>query len=335
MTTHADPHSPGARESAVHACAQCKASKKKCDKALPSCNRCSRLIIRCIYDEGAGIAPAEIISRFQAVFDRLERLEENVFAPSAVTNATPAPSISLSARPKDLEADKWQISPRLLQPSYLDVIAGANVYKILEDKGMTMRGVIQTYFDTIHNYIPIISRGKLDKQIQEAETLNSKGAFMVLVMAIILFTEHPTADSNGALGLSELYQVCKYHFSLFLSLKNPSIELIQAGLCITLYEYAHCITERAYITIGTCARMASLLRLHYNTGSAPQFALTGDYFDESAHVILAMHLLNRHIYLSLTMLGKHLSFECSPIIAASEYPETSGTHSCILYKTSI
>jgi hypothetical protein len=207
-----------------------------------------------------------------------------------VTNATPAPSISVSARPQDLEADKWQISPRLLQPSYLDVIAGANVHKILEDKGMTMREVIQRY-NIIHNYIPIISKEKFDKQIKEAETLNSRGAFMILVMAIILFTEHP-AHSNNALGVSEIYQVCKYHFSLFMSLKNPSIELIQAGLCITLYEYAHCITERAYITIGTCARMASLLRLHHNTDSTPQFALTEDNFDESAHVITALHLLN-------------------------------------------
>jgi len=98
---------------------------------------------------------------------------------------------------------------------------------------MTMREVIQKYFDTMHNYIPI-SRVKIDKQVQEAETLNSKGAFMVLIMAIILFTEHPTAHSNDALGLSELYQVCKYHFSLFLSLKDPSIELIQAGLCMSM-----------------------------------------------------------------------------------------------------
>lgn len=157
---------------------------------------------------------------------------------------------------------------------------------------MTMREVIQKYFDTMHNYIPIISRVKIDKQVQEAETLNSKGAFMVLIMAIILFTEHPTAHSNDALGLSELYQVCKYHFSLFLSLKDPSIELIQAGLCITLYEYAHCITERAYITVGACARMANLLRL-YNAGNAPQFVLPEDYFDDNAHVIMAIHLLDR------------------------------------------
>jgi hypothetical protein len=208
-----------------------------------------------------------------------------------VTNATPAPSISVSARPQDPEADKWQISPRLLQPSYLDVIAGANVYKILEDKGMTMREVIQRY-NTIHNYIPIISREKLGEQIKEAENLNSRGGFMILIMAIILFNDHLTAHSSDAPGLSELYQVCKYHFSLFMLLKKPSIELIQAGLCITLYEYANCITERAYITIGTCARMASLLRHHHNTDSTPQFALTEDNFDESAHVIIAMHLLN-------------------------------------------
>jgi hypothetical protein len=258
----------------------------------------SRLELRCNYDEGAGITPAETISRFQAVFDRLERLEESVFTttvftPTAVTNASPAASIGLAARPMDLEADRLQISPQLLQPSYLDVIAGANVYKILEEKSMTMRGVGHRCFDIIHNYMPIISKAKLNKQIQEAETLNSKGAFMVLILAILLLTEHPSTHSDGALGLSELYQVCKYHFSLFLSLKDPSVELLQAGLCITLYEYAHCITERAYITIGICARMASLLRLHYNNDSSPQSALTEDYFDERAHVIMAMHLLNR------------------------------------------
>ncbi|KAL3470267.1 hypothetical protein BJX99DRAFT_239808 [Aspergillus californicus] len=321
MTTHADLR-PG---TAVHACAQCKASKKKCDKTLPSCDRCSRLVLQCNYDEGAGITPAEIISRFEAVFDRLGRLEENVFPPTAVTNASPASPASpaarsSTARPTDLEAEKLQISPRLLQPSYLDIIAGANVHKILEEKSMTMRGVVHRYCD-IHNYMPIISKAKINKQIQEAEALNTNSAFMVLIIAILLLTEHPTTH-DGAPGLSELYRVCKYHFSLFSSLKDPSVELLQVGLCIALYEYAHCITERAYITIGICARMASLLGLRYDNDSSPQYALTEDYFDESAHIITAMRLLNRHIYLSLTMLGKHLSVEYSTIIDAPDPPET-------------
>ncbi|GAB1196732.1 hypothetical protein APSETT444_006007 [Aspergillus pseudonomiae] len=51
-----------------------------------------------------------------------------------------------------------------------------------------------------------MSKVKLNKQIQEVEGLNSKSAFMVLILAILLLTEHPPADSDGAFGLSELYQ---------------------------------------------------------------------------------------------------------------------------------
>ncbi|KAL5335980.1 hypothetical protein BJX70DRAFT_401038 [Aspergillus crustosus] len=163
-------------ESATHACSQCKASKKKCDKALPSCNRCSKFSIPCLYDDGTGIAPAEIISKFQAVFSRLERLEENVFPSNPVPIASPVPSIESAPT-----------------PMYLEVIAGANVFKILEDRSMTLREVVDKHSNTVHTYMPIMSRQKLERQTQQAETFRAGGPFLIWILAILLLTEHPTA----------------------------------------------------------------------------------------------------------------------------------------------
>ena len=38
--------------------------------------------------------------------------------------------------------------------------------------------------------------------------------------------------------------------------------MIQAGLLIATYEYAHGLTKAAYISIGTCARMGYAGGLH-------------------------------------------------------------------------
>ncbi|PGH28097.1 hypothetical protein AJ80_00355 [Polytolypa hystricis UAMH7299] len=277
----------------LRTCAQCKASKKKCDKTLPSCDRCSRLSLPCIYTEAAEIAPADIISKFHTVSNRLERLEAHVFTSTEQGTAVRSSPTS-SPGVMELKATEWHLSPSLLRPSYLDIIVGSNVFKILEERGMTVRDVGEKFFSTVYNFMPIISKEWFLKRADAAQALDSSGAFLLLVMAIVLILENPTDDSNYSTNSSPvLYQVCKYHYSLFLSLKEPSTELVQAGLCIALYEHSQCISDRAYITIGTCARMASLLGLRPCSIPSSQSTSTVDDSNFKVHLPLALFIIDR------------------------------------------
>ncbi|KAI7977568.1 hypothetical protein EIK77_000518 [Talaromyces pinophilus] len=257
----------------------------------------SRLSLPCNYEDAEAAVPvADTQSQFRSVFDRLERLEELVL-PSrereAATSSIPK-FFATRTRTDVLDAEKWQISPRLLDPSYLEVIASANVIKILEERGLTVQEVGRLYFSTIYNFMPILSKENFDRRVREVESFSPHGHFLILILAIILLTENPTnagpAASPASLASQPTsYRVCKYHFSLFTSFKDPSIELIQAGLCIALYEHEQCVSDQAYLTIGTCARMARLLRL-YSTDHASESGCDQDFLN----VTMAIQLLDMY-----------------------------------------
>jgi hypothetical protein len=80
---------------------------------------------------------------------------------------------------------------------------------------------------------------------------------------MLLVISNPFESDNGLSPTeSHLYLTTKYQFSLFLSLSCPSIEMVQAGILIALYEYAQGATDMSYVTIGSCATLAYLLGLH-------------------------------------------------------------------------
>jgi hypothetical protein len=256
--------------------------------------------LACAYNEAVEITPADIEPNFHSVFERLERLEAQVFPPTEQVNpvsrssptATPTPSTEL----RDLDAAKWHLSPALLRPSYLHVIAASHAFKTLEAKAMTMRHLGDQFFRTLYNFMPIISRESFRNWTDEAQTLKPSGEFCLLVLTIILILERPPDDdSDDPEGcLPALYQVCKYCYSLFLSFREPSPELVQAGLCLTLYEHVQCISDHAYVTSGICARMLSLLGLRSGAGShSSQSTNTADNSALERNLALGLFIIDR------------------------------------------
>ncbi|KAJ5417379.1 uncharacterized protein N7487_000929 [Penicillium crustosum] len=107
---------------APRTCIPCKSSKKKCDKNLPTCDRCSRLDLPCTYD-GAAETVQDITAKSQAILDRLERLESRVFASEEQrTTVSPDHHAKSSIEVKQAQENAWQLRPNLLQPSYLEFI---------------------------------------------------------------------------------------------------------------------------------------------------------------------------------------------------------------------
>ena len=61
-------------------------------------------------------------------------------------------------------------------------------------------------------------------------------------------------DDRGA-----LYVVVKMLFAQVQAVLPPSIRLIQAGLLVSVYEYAHELNNAALISIASCAQMAHII----------------------------------------------------------------------------
>jgi hypothetical protein len=236
----------------------------------------------------------DLAIKFQTIFDRLERLESRIFA----SEPEQPPSHPNVATNRENQSD-WQLKPCLLQPSYLELIVMMNVSKILEERRTSVRAAGEMYLSLVHDCLPVISRERLERRIQEAENLQPNGAFLIFILSILLLTEEPAVSTISSTMASppELYRVCKYNYSLFGSLKEPCIELIQSGVLIALYEYAQCIGDQAYLTIGTCARMAGAIGLYQtasNTSPASVISL-----EEEMNILLGIYILDRWLLLAL------------------------------------
>ncbi|KAL4902750.1 hypothetical protein BDW74DRAFT_157505, partial [Aspergillus multicolor] len=80
-----------------------------------------------------------------------------------------------------------------------------------------------------------------------------------------------------------LYIAIKSLMSQAQVLCTPSIRLVQAGVLLAVFEYAHGHPQQAFMTIGTCARMAYAARLR-SIPSLTSTASTTDWVAEEEEV---------------------------------------------------
>lgn len=109
------------------------------------------------------------------------------------------------------------------------------------------------YFDTIHPWVPIISKKRLDLGI----SLKDGGpdiALLFLAMKLITLPPPPAPEMDGA-----LYSSAKGFLATLEASGAVSFAYLQAMTLIALYEYSHSIYPAAWMTVGACARLTELL----------------------------------------------------------------------------
>jgi hypothetical protein len=170
-----------------------------------------------------------------------------------------------------------------------------NLSKILEERHTSVRKVGEKYLSLIHDYLPVISKERLEWRIQESEGLERNGPFLIFISCILLLTDEPVGSfvSSNTASPPDLYRVCKYNYSSFVSFKEPSIELIQSGVLIALYEHAQCLGSQAYLTIGTCARMAGAIGLFSTTSNVYPSSEMANSLEEGTNILLGIYILDR------------------------------------------
>ncbi|KAF2735341.1 hypothetical protein EJ04DRAFT_552099 [Polyplosphaeria fusca] len=254
-------------------CLQCKSSKKKCDKGLPRCGRCTRLSLKCLNGptadlEDTGGNDGTNDSRFDEVFRRLEKLEANAFPRNVTT--TEASHTQLLSPPGNSEAtgstekgsENWTLKAAELGSQWMGWMLWGSLLRVLEQTGRTVQSVMERYFKHIHHWLPMISRTRVAKEYQGFGELEPNAGLTMLVLAMHLVvtspSEHPNSNRND-LSESPWYRACKHHFAQHIGLLEPELGFIQAGILIALFEHSQGVKGRAHTTIGICARMAYTL----------------------------------------------------------------------------
>lgn len=128
--------------------------------------------------------------------------------------------------------------------------------KVLEYLGnvASLKAVVTDYFGTIYRWMPIISRIRLYSLLsnplrqQEPDTI-------LLLLSIRLLLSIPDQTGRG----SKLYSDAKELYCIAEAAGCFTIQMIQAGIMIALYELGHGIYPAAFLTIATCARYGTAL----------------------------------------------------------------------------
>ncbi|KAI1378394.1 hypothetical protein F4677DRAFT_443607 [Hypoxylon crocopeplum] len=229
----------GARQ-AHQVCILCKNRKKKCDKALPSCGYCTRKGLSCSYQDGWRRSHDSGVGSPGSARQSLNG--------SPATHAIGVPSVS-DAIPTD--------------PMALRTNLYIQVNRIIRSTGQFVDDITARYFQGIHHFIPVVSRTRFHDNLI---TLGATPAadFSILLLSICLITHNPSPGTSRLETVDQhtIHVSARSLFAQLQAVLPPSVHLIQAGLLISMYEYAHGQVDQAFASITGCARIAYSARIH-------------------------------------------------------------------------
>jgi Fungal specific transcription factor domain/Fungal Zn(2)-Cys(6) binuclear cluster domain len=239
-------------------CNRCKARKKKCDKVLPSCGRCTRLSISCVYSVNSGetVSTAAIITRHPDIFDNttknLQRDDYNVkdaLLPLFISKDTFV-SAATSLQPHN----------SIMNGPYLnfDEQYTKQVQEIISTNGDNFEASLFHYFGLIHDWFPILNKAQMREGLVQLES-TPRAEFSDLVLCTYLVTQLSGQESGNIEHIRRLYHTTKGLHYLLLSTGRVSMEVVQSGLLIALYENTQGLHDASYSSVGACARMGYTL----------------------------------------------------------------------------
>ncbi|KAL3423843.1 fungal specific transcription factor domain-containing protein [Phlyctema vagabunda] len=127
----------------------------------------------------------------------------------------------------------------------------------------TRRNTIAHHFNTVHEWMPIISKKGFLENINPFNPLDAGCALLILCMGLIAW--HPNEEAPNP--RSPMYMAAK-RYQLELEICGVlSIRTLQASVFITLYESGHAIYPSAFLSVATCARYGSALGIDWRVSS--------------------------------------------------------------------
>ncbi|KAF3067519.1 hypothetical protein CFAM422_008719 [Trichoderma lentiforme] len=248
----------GGKSRASHACVSCKENKRKCSKELPSCQLCIRAERKCRY---AKRTPTVVeIRRLRRRLHSLEgatheeQAEPELFAESADATGSVLPSVLVGSL-GDAETDVF-CYPQI-RYSYVNTSVTNSIANLVG--GFSSFSEDDSFFDTIHAWLPIISRKRYTQQLS-ALAMRPDAEMSLLALCVRLVTDVPRNAGSESMRTS-LYVNAKCLASYIEAGGRLSIRTVQSLLLIGLYELGHGFEKSAYASISHTAAVARMLRV--------------------------------------------------------------------------
>jgi hypothetical protein len=155
-----------------------------------------------------------------------------------------------------------------------------------------IRNVALKYFDTIHTYFPIISKQRFYSNLMNP-LAQPRADVALLVLCMRLVTSSYSTKEIRMASLPEYFTAKKF-YSAVEAAGTCSTQVLQAGILIAFYEFAHAIYPAAYLSIGVCARYGISYGMD-ESGFPDSGALNWIEAEEKRRVWWAVLILDRYL----------------------------------------
>ncbi|KAL4911364.1 hypothetical protein BDW74DRAFT_172828 [Aspergillus multicolor] len=279
-------------DGADRACIPCRKNKRRCDKQLPTCGTCRRVGRDCDYS--VENEPNDLQRRVQQLERTVSQLSGRIPASSASVAETPADPLypTLSTQAYFLDPDVWS-SIKNFHSAASSGVAPDEVIARLGSQG-DIDAIKNGYFQTIHSWMPFISKIKLERATQDLNTrFGADTALLLLCMKLV--QKVPARQMPQPL---DLYASAKKFHDDLNSEGVLTLRVLQAGTLLLIYELGQGLFPAAFMMISHCARLGVALGLHNK--DAPQLLSRPRAWvdwEERQRVWWAIVILDRYIAL--------------------------------------
>ncbi|KAH6664100.1 putative fungal-specific transcription factor [Halenospora varia] len=270
------PSSQSSFEPVRQVCTSCKARKRKCDKALPKCSSCTKKNLSCEY-----LTP--------------EQSRNSLSGPNRLWYDLQGEDEGVDVQTIDLPTILF-LDPSLLRYGQVETpqIAPhvpAHILHLLGDMD-EIRATASTFFAHIHLWMPFISKKRFHAHYLRT-TFQFQPDIVLLLLSLKLITTLPPTDPQNP--RTSLYHTVKHFYLEVESSSTLSIQVLQAGVLLALYELGHAIYPAAFLSIGACARYAHALGINVRGNLNTLRVLTLVEVEERRRVWWAIVILDRFV----------------------------------------
>lgn len=164
------------------------------------------------------------------------------------------------------------------------------VLRIMDEQSTSPTHIMERYSQYVHHWLPIIDLHRISSRIKSSHMLEAADAELAsLLLCIHIASQPSSAEMREQYYMQRLYIQSQRIFACLQSIRKFSIETIQCGLLLAVYQIGAGLLSDAYVTLSTTtglARAGQLLTCHKNTHD-------GDRSHEARVVWWAIFLLGR------------------------------------------
>ncbi|KAJ4854256.1 fungal zn(2)-Cys(6) binuclear cluster domain-containing protein [Trichoderma breve] len=285
------------------ACVSCKVQKRKCDKATPKCSQCSIRSCECVYPGRTGKVSRKISS---------SRIDRDAVADNN-NGLPPTPGLLHTDHPCELQNANELWAPRVEFPSVYfvdrDVFRQHRIHVPTACPGTSafptvfigatlaeQDSYVSAFFNGVHRWLPVLDEERFRGRLLGKTPAELPADVALLLLCMRLITSAPSESSRNGTR-TDLHLAAKQGFLNLEMAGVLSVECLEAGLLISLYEINHAIYPSAFLSVGACTRYGQAMGF----GGLNALRLRPPYnrseLEESRRLWWAVVLLDRYLNL--------------------------------------